>query len=1291
MSDSIDKLNLNIGPDIVVSSPSTTRRSVYLSNSPISIKKQLQDQIKEQANLIQVTAELGKTLVKQQEELEKQIQEIDKTEGDEIPQNLKDKLTSLEQEVNSLKASTAKVFFGNKGQSTGELDINAISSISSPVLDLAIPTTKLSRREKNSSKNVKQDMRLATEIGEKLLEEIKRLQVLLQEKEERIKELETEKAGLEHNIEYHSKQLRAKEEAEERLKDVNWNLELTQQELSRQLEENQQQLTKARNEYTKIEKALAIATNVIEQLKDKEEKLITNLQALRKRHEQDMANNRRHVAALNREKNDLSKTIDDLKGQLTTIVATRNVRKRTPEPGATSNEVYLNEDGQPMNVEGDLASNGANVTIPSALQGKNLNVEVETLKALNIAKRMIDNLRANLQKEKSEKYEVRKLLADSQEQIEALRYESDFVNPALRKVRKQNNKKANNELSDILENDSSSQDRNLEDSQDEAEYSADEHDIISGGDEDEEEAFINKDNRPSSDMFKPRILKPDLLSRNSRASKGSLRSSSLLSRTSNMSNRIDGGIDEDIPGDDDDEVVEDTEVEARRAEALNSLVNPKVKRNSSQSLKSPRMSMISQDIAIDESQPFDEHNSKNRESMVRKRISEPTEQKSRGIEFVEDIKEEDDTTEQKSRGIQFVEEIKDDNVIEDVKNTKESKYTESSRGIKNLHSEVDDDKEVKVDDDKEVKVDDDKEVKDDDASSVDSFTSANETNSKRGSATSKDSNALASKRSSKRDNHRKSARNSTITIKNEEPAAPVKTFRDVEVQTDVELERSDSLSTVNTGKFTFGNRDTVYENNLQNPKNDASSTRQSILLAPGDNNVDYKRFTLDLSSGRNKQGKRISTALVNTDTNTEMEGSEYNGINTTRREIKLNDQVRSLDPPPRPSTGPPPALIAHANRKVPTPSVNFGQQAGSPQIPHPLNNPLNGLSKRKSSEDPRDSIHSNENRSRGININNSNEIQSRGINAQEPSSSLHHHHSPSSGSISSVSSSTSADVIGRQSDSPHQEVNAPATMPTATDPNIIHAITQTMIGEYLYKYTRRNFGPGKRHKRFFWVHPYTKTLYWSNRDPGSYEPKDPTSKGGTSYFAYIESVRQVVDHNPSPPGIHHMSLIIKTPDRELKITAASKERHEYWYQALSYLLQRPEETNQTQSQAGGRPRVGTDPWDNQPNTNSNTSPNGSLRGGNVREIKKKSSFSKLQSIFRRQDAISSSPTSPLSSEFIEGQPQLVGSSSYNGMDDEDDDDLENVRQCCDGRHDVSKLERGPPKGHHHHHNHNSHY
>lgn len=58
---------------------------------------------------------------------------------------------------------------------------------------------------------------------------------------------------------------------------------------------------------------------------------------------------------------------------------------------------------------------------------------------------------------------------------------------------------------------------------------------------------------------------------------------------------------------------------------------------------------------------------------------------------------------------------------------------------------------------------------------------------------------------------------------------------------------------------------------------------------------------------------------------------------------------------------------------------------------------------------------------------------------------------------------------------------------TSTDPRIIQAITVTMIGEFLYKYTRnqmqRSKISDKRHLRFFWIHPYTKTLYWSSENP----------------------------------------------------------------------------------------------------------------------------------------------------------------------------------------------------------------
>ncbi|KAK6432478.1 hypothetical protein LTR95_011349 [Oleoguttula sp. CCFEE 5521] len=129
--------------------------------------------------------------------------------------------------------------------------------------------------------------------------------------------------------------------------------------------------------------------------------------------------------------------------------------------------------------------------------------------------------------------------------------------------------------------------------------------------------------------------------------------------------------------------------------------------------------------------------------------------------------------------------------------------------------------------------------------------------------------------------------------------------------------------------------------------------------------------------------------------------------------------------------------------------------------------------------------------------------------------------------------------------------------PSSTDPRIIQAITQTMIGEYLWKYTRKA-GGGKqsstRHRRFFWVHPYTRTLYWSDTDPSRAGSKVLKAKS-----LAVEGVRVVSDENVNPPGLWSKSIVVVTPGREIVFTAPTGARHETWFNALSYLLLRTSE------------------------------------------------------------------------------------------------------------------------------------
>ncbi|CAE6449736.1 unnamed protein product [Rhizoctonia solani] len=180
---------------------------------------------------------------------------------------------------------------------------------------------------------------------------------------------------------------------------------------------------------------------------------------------------------------------------------------------------------------------------------------------------------------------------------------------------------------------------------------------------------------------------------------------------------------------------------------------------------------------------------------------------------------------------------------------------------------------------------------------------------------------------------------------------------------------------------------------------------------------------------------------------------------------------------------------------------------------------------------------------------------------------------PSMASGSSRRMSVSSD---RSSEQQHARfAAADSSRPQAgetTDPTIIHAITQTMIGEFLFKYTRKVVGKGhgeKRHKRFFWIHPYTKTLYWSDADPGSSGVSESSAKS-----AYIDSVKSILDPNPVPPGIHQYSIIVSTPQREMKFTAPTKERHDIWFSALNYLLARPS-TVALSPESANRSRFGT--------------------------------------------------------------------------------------------------------------------
>ncbi|KAJ5590143.1 hypothetical protein N7450_004115 [Penicillium hetheringtonii] len=141
--------------------------------------------------------------------------------------------------------------------------------------------------------------------------------------------------------------------------------------------------------------------------------------------------------------------------------------------------------------------------------------------------------------------------------------------------------------------------------------------------------------------------------------------------------------------------------------------------------------------------------------------------------------------------------------------------------------------------------------------------------------------------------------------------------------------------------------------------------------------------------------------------------------------------------------------------------------------------------------------------------------------------------------------------------------------------SVVDAIAQTMVGEWMFKYVRRrkSFGMGEskdnwegknpdevsahitnsgvRHKRWVWLAPYEGSIMWSSKQPTN----GPALLGKSGRKFTIQSVLDVKDDNPLPKGAgtFNRSILVLTPQRALKFTALTVERHYVWLTALSFL------------------------------------------------------------------------------------------------------------------------------------------
>ena len=173
---------------------------------------------------------------------------------------------------------------------------------------------------------------------------------------------------------------------------------------------------------------------------------------------------------------------------------------------------------------------------------------------------------------------------------------------------------------------------------------------------------------------------------------------------------------------------------------------------------------------------------------------------------------------------------------------------------------------------------------------------------------------------------------------------------------------------------------------------------------------------------------------------------------------------------------------------------------------------------------------------------------------------------------------------------PLNSLCGPASIDTpGQSTSVVDAIAQTMVGEWMWKYVRKRKsfgvtddvdfdekgnGNGIRHKRWVWLAPYERAVMWSSKQPTS----GPAlmGKNGRKRKLLDVSLAAASDHDPvtiqsvldvkddaaipknsSSQTCFERSILILTPQRALKFTATTRDRHYVWLTALSFLSHSP--------------------------------------------------------------------------------------------------------------------------------------
>ncbi|KAG5440583.1 hypothetical protein PCK2_000408 [Pneumocystis canis] len=351
---------------------------------------------------------LGERLLVQRQRLEEALA---------VPTQLSEKLLELEQELDKIKRDAGENwieadFLSRDGETGHTVNIPKRSDYYT-VSPLKHALSMRRRPAKISTRT--HDLEFATEIGQSLLTEVRRLQGVLDEREAQWKVMVSEKGHLEQQIEGLELRLKALDESQERYKEENWDLEMKTQDLNQKMTEASAAELRMTQENARLLRQTQMQMEALEALRIRETELNEELEQLRIRSELDAASFRRVQVELLEERAKLIRQIEELKAELESLRKSFHLGEKKME----EEECIVIENHAQAAFEDTLSEQWSPLSSVKYTPSRHIPLEAETVKAsFSHAQRTIYGLRGALQREKTEKIELRQQLNEALGKLE---------------------------------------------------------------------------------------------------------------------------------------------------------------------------------------------------------------------------------------------------------------------------------------------------------------------------------------------------------------------------------------------------------------------------------------------------------------------------------------------------------------------------------------------------------------------------------------------------------------------------------------------------------------------------------------------------------------------------------------------------------------------------------------------------------------------------------------------------------------------------------------------------------